>query len=86
MRPDVCNNIMQPAFHHRGDLADVVYADDTLLLGTSDCHLQEFLSEVANAGSLYGMELHWDKFQLLQVQCQASISTPAHERIVCSHS
>ena len=62
--------------------SDVVYADDTLLLGTSDCHLQEFLSEVANAGSFYGMELHWDKFQLLQVQCQASILTPAYERIV----
>ena len=31
---------------------------------------------------LYRMELHWDKFQLLQVQCRASISTPAHERIV----
>ena len=36
---------------------------------------------MANAGSLYG-ELYWDRFQLLQVQCQASISTPAHERIV----
>ena len=35
--------------YHRGDLADVVYADDTLLLGTFDCNLQEFLSEVANA-------------------------------------
>ena len=27
------------------------------------------------------MELHWDKFQLLEVQCHASISTPTGERI-----
>ena len=30
---------------------------------------------------LYGMELHWDKFQLLEVQCRASILTPTGERI-----
>ena len=64
-----------------GDLADVVYADDTLLLATSDHCLQEFLAKVADAGALYGMELHWDKFQLLEVQCHASISTPTGERV-----
>ena len=57
------------AAYHRGDLADIVYADDTLLLASSDGHLQEFLSQIAEAGQLYGMELHWDKFLLLQVQC-----------------
>ena len=28
---------------HRGDLADMVYTDDTLLLASSDGHLQELL-------------------------------------------
>ena len=69
------------AAYHRGDLADIVYADDTLLLASSDGHLQEFLSKVAEAGQLYGMELHWDKFQLLQVQCQSSIRAPSGDRI-----
>lgn len=63
--------------YNRGDLADIVYADDTLLLASNDCHLQDFLMKVAEAGRQYGMELHWDKFQLLQVQCRASILTPA---------
>ena len=67
--------------YNRGDLADIVYADDTLLLGTSDPHLQDYLSQIADAGLLYGMELHWDKFQLLQVQCQAIIRTPTGEHI-----
>ena len=67
--------------YNRGDLADIVYADDTLLLGTCDPHLQDYLSQVADAGLLYGMELHWDKFQLLQAQCQAIIRTLMGERI-----
>ena len=67
--------------YFRGDLADIVYADDTLLLGSSDSHLQQFLSKVADAGDMYGMELHWDKFQLLEVRCSASIFTPTGERI-----
>ena len=50
--------------YNRGDLADIVYADDTLLLGTSDPHLQDYLSQIADAGLLYGMELHWDKFHI----------------------
>lgn len=66
----------------RGDVADIVYADDTLLLASSDRHLQEFLSRVADAGRLYGMEFHWDKFQLLQVQCHASVFKPDGSQIL----
>ena len=80
---DAVSSLSAPsrAAYDRGDLADIVYADDTLLLATSDHCLQEFLAKVADAGALYGMELHWGKFQLLEVQCHASISTPAGERI-----
>ena len=52
------------------------------LLASSDRHLQEFLSRVAEAGKLYGMELHWDKFQLLQVQCRASVFRPDSSQIL----
>ena len=64
------------AAYQRGDLADIVYADDTLLLASSDHHLEEFMTMVADAGRLYGMEFHWDKFQLLEVQCRTSILNP----------
>ena len=69
------------AAYHRGDRADMVYADDTFLLASSDGHLQEFLSTIAEAGQLYRMEFHWDTFQLLKVQCQSSIHTPSGDRI-----
>ena len=55
------------------NLADVVYADDTLLLGTSSAHVEEFLHCVAKSGSSYGLQLHPDKLQLLQVNCKQSI-------------
>ena len=43
--------------YQEGSIADVVYADDTLLLGTSDAHVNEFVSAVASAGARRGMEL-----------------------------
>lgn len=56
-----------PKAYKEGDLADIVYADDTLLLGSSAKHLEEFLRAVAAAGKKYSLELHEGKFQLLQV-------------------
>lgn len=47
----------------------------------ADRHPQELLSLVADAGKLYGMELHWDEFQLLQLNCHSSTQTPTGERI-----
>ena len=60
--------------YDQGDFADVVYADDTLLMGGDDQHLNEYLHAVATAGGKYGMELHWGKFQVLAIQCSPRIS------------
>ena len=49
----------------KGHLADLVYADDTLLIGIDKTHLQEYLQAVFVAGKRYGMELHFGKFQLI---------------------
>jgi hypothetical protein len=48
-----------------GELAEVVYADDTLLIGVADKHLEEYLRAVYEAGRRYGMELHFGKFQMI---------------------
>ena len=64
------------AAYERGDLSDVIYADDTLLLSVSDAHLSEYLDAIAACGKKYGMELHWGKFQLLPVRCSPSVCTP----------
>jgi hypothetical protein len=80
---DAVGSLSAPArrAYQSGDLADVVYADDTLLLGASDEHLGEFMRAVADAGKRYGMELHWGKFQLIQVQCQATVLRPDGNQI-----
>ena len=42
-------------------------ADDTLVTGESERHVQQLLYAIAAAGKQYGLELHCNKFQLLQV-------------------
>ena len=42
----------------KGDLSDLLYADDTLLLSVSAPSLERFLEAVSNAGATYGLELH----------------------------
>ena len=54
-------------------MADIVYADDTLLLGAYAKHVEEFLRAVSGAGRAYGLELHEGKFQLLQVTCSERV-------------
>ena len=53
--------------YRKNQLADIGYADDTLLLGMAPEHVEEFLQCVGRAGQSYGLELHPDKLQLLQV-------------------
>ena len=72
---DAVANLSEPArkAYESGDLADLAYADDTLLIGASSAHVTEFLAAVAQAGSLYGPGLHARKFQLLQVHTTSEI-------------
>lgn len=57
----------QQQAYARGELLALLYVDDTLLVGYQRTHLQSFLDSVAHEGAKYGMELHWGKFQLLNV-------------------
>ena len=43
--------------------------------------MQELLDVIAEVGLRFGMELHWDKFQLLEVNAHYSIKTPTGEVI-----
>ena len=55
------------ALYGTGSLDSLLYADDTLIVGLAEERVQELLDAVATTGQNYGMELHWSKFQLLQV-------------------
>ena len=59
-----------------GALSILLYADDTLLVGSSGQCLQEFLDKIAAAGRNYGMELHWKKFQFIHVNGSVSLVAP----------
>jgi len=65
----------------KGDLSDLLYADDTLLLSVSASSLEHFLEAVSNSRATYGLELHWEKLQLMRVRSEASVRRPDHTAI-----
>jgi len=64
------------ALYGKGSLDSLLYADDTLIVGVAEERVQELLDAVATTGLKYGMELHWSKFQLLQVNGTYKLSAP----------
>ena len=62
-------------FLERGDLAALLYADDTLLLGSNASSVERYLLAVGEAGRNFGLQLHADKFQLLQIGKDGRIHT-----------
>ena len=66
----------------KGVLAELLYADDTLLLGVSASRLQRFLVAVSEGGGKYGIELHPGKLQLMQIRCDDTVRRPG--RIWCT--
>ena len=59
-----------------GDLADLLYADDTLLFGINGSHVAEFAAAIERAGSSYGMILHWGKTQALSFHANVKLRRP----------
>ena len=60
----------------KGELATLLYADDTLLVGVSQDKLQHLLDAVAVVGLRYGLELHPSKFQLIQARVDMKLQGP----------
>ena len=48
-------------------LFDVLYADDTLLLGSAAADVEAFGQALEKIGATYGMSLHWGKTQVLSI-------------------
>ena len=60
----------------RGELAELLCADDTLLLSVSADTLEQCLASVSKVGAEYGLKLHSGKFQFLQVRADQLIRSP----------
>ena len=68
--------------HFQRRLLDVLlYADDTLVIGVEQSHIQELLNAIAEVGGRYGMGLHWSKLQMAQVNSKHTLRTPEGEAI-----
>ena len=62
-------------------LYDVLYADDTMLLGTSCCHVEELAAAIETVGAEFGMSLHWGKTQALGINTERPLRAPSGEAI-----
>ena len=58
------------------ELCDLLYADDTLLVGRRGSEVTQFLECVSKVGAEYGLQLHNDKFQLLCVGNPEKVLNP----------
>jgi hypothetical protein len=69
----VVQQLGQPASER---LSELLYADDTLLMGTSSQSLSAFLQAVADIGVGFGMSQHVGKTKLLNVRTNATVLAP----------
>ena len=61
-----------------GRLADLLYADDTLLIGSNTKYVGELAAAVEEIGKRHGMSLHWGQTQAM------SIGSNEHFRVLAA--
>ena len=59
-----------------GFLFDLLYADDTSIIGSQAADVEELARAVESSGKQYGMTLHWGKTQLLSVRSSKRVRAP----------
>ena len=55
---------------------ELIYADDTLVVGVQADRVQAFMNYIQQAGENYGLAFNWRKLELLPVRCEAAIAKP----------
>ena len=53
---------------------ELLYADDTLLIGTESNQIQSYMNVVVDLGATYGLQLNWKKVELLAARCSPIIN------------
>ena len=62
--------------YEKGELSWLLYADDTILVGNEAASVERLLVHIQNVGLRFGLQLHPDKLQLLQIGPQTVIHRP----------
>ena len=57
-------------------VSELVYADDTLVVGVEPQRVQAFMTCIQDAGLNYGLSFNWRKLESLPVRCAANILKP----------
>ena len=53
-----------------------VHADDTVILGVTGQHVEEYMASIEAHGKEYGLQIHWGKVQLVTVCGDQALHTP----------
>ena len=59
-----------------GSCSEVLYADDTLLLGTSAAEAEKQLACIVEIGEEYGLEMNWGKVEVLAANAEVVVRKP----------
>lgn len=62
-------------------IEELLYADDILLIHSSQDAVREYMRCVSDAGSAYGLQFNWKKLENMPVRCHAEFYAPNGEEI-----
>ena len=57
-------------------VSELIYADDTLLVGANAGTISKYLTCVVEVGLENGLEMNWKKVELMSVKCSSPLTTP----------
>jgi len=63
-------------------VSELLYADDTLLLGTHGHEVEKQLQCIIEVGQEYGLEMNWKKVDLMCARCSVKLDRPDGKPIV----
>ena len=58
------------------NISELMYADDTLLVGVHDNLLQSYMTTIGRVGAEYGLSFNWSKLEVLPVRATTAIYKP----------
>ena len=69
-----------------GEISELMYADDTLILAVNNEDAEIYMQCIEQAGRMYGLQLNWNKLEVLPVRCEARIKKPNGDYVVSKES
>jgi len=70
----------------KGALEDILFADDTLVIGSCGSHVEEYMAAIEKQGHEYGLQVHWGKTQLVTACIQQQLTCPNGQPLPNSQS